>query len=152
MANENIISGKVIHILEKQSGDSKKRPGEKWYRQEYVLETMEEYPRQICFQLWGEDRIQQANLQLGDFITVSINISSREYGGKWYTSIDGRFVTKGDPNMMGGVQQPSYPQANNPYAAPYTQPPTMGGFPNPSNIPGEYAQPGTSSIPDDLPF
>lgn len=98
--NENTITGKIIQILDLVSGDSKRREGEKWYRQEYILETMEEYPRKVCFQLWGADRINGANLQLGDMIRLTFNLESREYNGRWYTSVNGRMVEK-NPNVGG---------------------------------------------------
>ncbi len=135
--NENMISGRVIHIMEPISGDSKRRPGEKWHRQEYVLETQEEYPKQVCFELWGEDRIKQANIQMGDYITVSFSLQSREYNGRWYTSVRGKFVTKGEPAgmMQGqGVGMPQQP------AAP------MGGMPSTNN------NFGGQDANDDLPF
>ncbi len=144
MTNENTISGRVTHVLELVSGDSKRRPGEKWYRQEYVIETMEEYPKSVCFELWGEDRIKQANIQEGDFITVSFNVQSREYNGRWYTSVRGRFVTKGDPNAMSnpGMGMPQQPGA------------PMGGFPqqNQQGMPGTNNNFGGQDPNDDLPF
>lgn len=144
MMNENTISGRITHVLELVSGESKRRPGEKWYRQEYVLETQEEYPKSVCFELWGEDRIKQANIQEGDFVTVSFNLQSREYNGRWYTSVRGRFVTKGDPNAMmtpGMPQQPGAPMGGG------FGPQQQTGMPQTDNNFG-----GQGGGNDDLPF
>lgn len=138
--NENTITGKIIHVLDLISGDSKRREGEKWYRQEYVLETMEEYPRKVCFQLWGKDRIDGANIQLGDMIRLTYNLESREYNGRWYTSVNGRMVEKnpgmGEPNPYAG----GMPETNN----------NFGGTQNFGGNTQGFG--GNNSSTDDLPF
>ena len=55
--------------------------------QSYVLETQEQYPRKVHFELFGEDRIKANPCQLDDIVTVSFDIESREFNGRWYTSI-----------------------------------------------------------------
>ncbi|MDO5035740.1 MAG: DUF3127 domain-containing protein [Porphyromonas sp.] len=144
--NNNSITGKITHVLELQSGDSRKRPGEKWYKQEYVLETFSEWPRQVCFQLWGEDRIKQANIQMDDVVTVQFELSSREYNGRWYTNVDGRFVTKGMPeqNNAPGYGQPQPGYGQQPNFGP--QAPASNSMPQTDN------QFGQSQESDDLPF
>jgi hypothetical protein len=52
-----------------------------------VLETIEQYPRKVCFEVFGSDRIQQFACKEGDEVTVSFDIESREFNGRWYTSI-----------------------------------------------------------------
>lgn len=80
------VTGRIIAVLPEQGGVSK--AGNTWKKQEYVLETHDQYPKKICFQLFGEDRIAQAHIQPGEELTVSFDINSREYQGRWYTSID----------------------------------------------------------------
>ena len=55
--------------------------------QSYVLETQEQYPRKVHFEVFGEDRIKANPCQLDDIVTVSFDIESREFNGRWYTSI-----------------------------------------------------------------
>ena len=55
------ITGKIIAVLEPRGGVSK--TGNPWKVQEYVLETNEQYPRKMCFDVFGEDKIQQFNIQ-----------------------------------------------------------------------------------------
>lgn len=160
-SDNNTITGKITHVLEHMTGESKRKPGEMWHKQEYVLETFAEWPRQVCFQLWGEDRINQANIQLGDIVTVQYELSSREYNGRWYTSVDGRFVTKGMPQEQVpqyGQQAPQY-GAGQPNFGPN---PNFGPQQQQPNAPippaGGVAMPqtqnnfGEASQPDDLPF
>lgn len=80
------IKGKIIHVLPLQEGVS--RAGNKWKKREYVLETQEQYPRKVCFDFFG-DKVDQYPVEIGDDITLSFDIESREYNGRWYTGIHG---------------------------------------------------------------
>ena len=80
------ITGKIIQVLPLMGGVSK--AGNEWKKQEYILETHDQYPRKVCFQVFGADRITQMNIQPGEELTVSIDIDSREYQGRWYTNIN----------------------------------------------------------------
>ena len=52
------ITGRIIAVLPVQGGISKN--GNEWKKQEYVLETHDQYPKKVCFQIFGADRIDQA--------------------------------------------------------------------------------------------
>lgn len=80
------VEGKVIQFIGERSGTSK--AGNPWKVKEYVLETNENYPRKIAFDFFG-DRADQFPLNVGDEIRLSFDIESREYQGRWYTSIRG---------------------------------------------------------------
>lgn len=80
------IKGKVILALPEVSGTSK--TGNAWKKREYVLETQDSFPRKVHFDFFG-DRADQYPLNVGDDITLSFDIESREFNGKWYTSIRG---------------------------------------------------------------
>lgn len=79
------LSGKVIAVLEARSGISK--TGNPWKVQEYVIETHDQYPRRMCFDVFGEDKINQFKIQLGEELNVSFDVDAREYQGRWYNSI-----------------------------------------------------------------
>jgi hypothetical protein len=85
------ITGKVIECLPLKSGQSAN--GE-WRKQDYVLETSSEYPKKVCFMAWG-DKIEQFAIQKGDNLTVSIDLESREYNGRWYTDVKAWKVSRG---------------------------------------------------------
>ena len=76
------ITGKIIAVLPERGGVSK--TGNEWKMQEYVLETHEQYPRKMCFNVFGADKISQFNIQAGEEMTVSFDINAREYNGRWY--------------------------------------------------------------------
>ena len=77
------ISGKIIELLPEKSGQSAN--GE-WRKQEFILETEAQYPKKICFMVWG-DKIDDFKIQQGENLSVSIDIESREYNGRWYTDV-----------------------------------------------------------------
>ncbi len=77
------ISGKITRILPEKSGKSAKGG---WRKQEYILETEGQYPKQICFMVWG-DKIDEFKIQAGQALQVSIDIESREYNERWYTDV-----------------------------------------------------------------
>lgn len=81
------ITGKIIVALEPRSGVSK-ATGNAWKMQEFVLETIEEqYPKKMLFNIFGEDKLQQAAINVGDVVTVSFDVNAREYNGRWYNDI-----------------------------------------------------------------
>ena len=77
------ISGKIIKALDVRSGISQ-RTGNKWMSQEFVIETHEQYPKHCVFRVFGEDRLKQFNIQVGEELTVSFDIDAREYQGRWF--------------------------------------------------------------------
>lgn len=95
------ITGSIIEVLEEQSGQSAKGG---WRKQQYVLETKEQYPKKICFMVWG-DKIDDFSINKGQDLEVSIDIESREFNGRWYTDVKAWKVTQagGAPAQSAGV-------------------------------------------------
>jgi len=137
------ISGKIIQKLPLQSGESK-TSGKPWQVQAYVLETQEQYPRKVCFEIFGEQRIKDNPCEIDDIVTVSFDIESREFNGRWFTSIRAWKVQQGivDPN----AQPAAAPQAA---AAPAAQP--MPQLAAAANVEAFDPAPSGEST-DDLPF
>lgn len=88
------ISGKIIAVLPMATGQGKNGT---WRSQDYVLETADQYPKKVCFNLFG-DKIDQFPMSIDDQVNVSFDIESREYNGRWYTSIRAWKVEKGAIN------------------------------------------------------
>jgi hypothetical protein len=131
------ISGKIIAVLEARSGQSR-TTGNMWMSQEYVLETSEQYPKRICFNVWGEDKIKQFNIQNGQELTVSFDINAREYQGRWYNDIR---AWKVEPFSVGA-----------PAATPVSQVPAADSFAAQTAAPSATSFESTDSQTDDLPF
>ena len=55
--------------------------------QEFVIETQDHYPRKCMFSVFGEDRLREMNIQVGEELVVSFDIDAREYNGRWYNDV-----------------------------------------------------------------
>lgn len=97
------ITGKVTRILPEQSGESRNGP---WRKQEFVLETEGNYPKQVCIAQWGET-IEQFGIQEGETVTAHIDIQSREYNGRWYTDVKAWRVERPQSARSGGAPTPA---------------------------------------------
>ena len=78
------ISGKLIKLLPKQTGEGKNGP---WSKQDFVIETSEQFPKKICFSAWGEKATQIESISEGTDLKVSFDVQSREYNDRWYTDL-----------------------------------------------------------------
>jgi Protein of unknown function (DUF3127). len=79
------ITGSLIKKLSVQSGNSAR--GE-WQKQEFIVETHENFPRKVCFNVWGADKVSDlASYREGENIKVSFNVESREFKERWYTEL-----------------------------------------------------------------
>jgi hypothetical protein len=78
------ISGKLIKKLDVQSGEGSRGT---WSRQDIIIEIPGQFPRSVCLSLWGEQVNEATRYNIGDILKVSFNIESREFNGKWYTSV-----------------------------------------------------------------
>ena len=79
------IQGKTIVVLPERSGVSQR--GNQWRSISYVLETQEQYPKKLAFDVTN-DKIDQLNIQLGEILTVQFDINAREYNGRWFNSVN----------------------------------------------------------------
>ena len=96
------LTGKIVQSLPEKSGTSARG---QWRKQEYILEVPGDYPKQVCFMVWG-DKIDQFGVQQGQEVTVSIDLESREYNGRWYTDVKAwRVVPAGEGDAMAGGDQ-----------------------------------------------
>lgn len=86
------LKGKIIEVLEEKSGTSARGP---WRKQEYIIEIPGDYPKQVCFMVWG-DKIDQLAIEEGQELTVHFDLESREYNGRWYTDVKAWRVERED--------------------------------------------------------
>lgn len=130
------ITGKIIAALEPRSGTSA-RTGNPWKSQEFVIETHEQYPKKCVFRVFGEDRLNQFNIQVGQELTVSFDIDAREYQGRWFNDISAwRVLPAATDTAATPAAAPSYAAPAAPQPAATTPAPTVA----------------EASAEDDLPF
>lgn len=134
------ITGKIIAALQPRSGTSA-RTGNTWKSQDFVIETHDQYPRKCVFTVFGEDRLNEMNLQVGAEVTVSFDIDAHEYNGRWYNDI----------RAWRAVPAQTAPAA--PAAAASAAPAAAPGYAAPAApAAGEAPADDPFSAADDLPF
>lgn len=133
------VQGKVIQILPQQTGQGRNGA---WRKNKFVIETQAQYPKKIAIDVWG-DKFDSMPVQVGNMVTASIDVESREYNGNWYTDVKAWKV------VPAGAQQAA-PQA--PQQAPVPQPQAAGPR-DTSGIPaGKEPDFPAEDYEDDLPF
>lgn len=80
------IKGRLVQILPLQSGTSK--AGNGWSKQEFIIESDEQFPKKVCFTLFGDKVSLLEGLAVGAQVEVAFNLESREFNGKWYSNIN----------------------------------------------------------------
>ena len=100
------LTGKIVQVLPEKSGTSARG---NWRKQEYVIEIPGDYPKKVCFMVWG-DRIDQFQIQEGQELTVAIDLESREYHGRWYTDVKAwRIAPTGQEDAPPAMEEPPPP-------------------------------------------
>ncbi|MCD7962246.1 MAG: DUF3127 domain-containing protein [Rikenellaceae bacterium] len=121
------IQGIVYRVLPVIKGTSAR--GE-WMKQEVVLELQNEFNRKVCISFWGDKVQDVAKMREGTNVSVSVNIESREYNGRWFTEVRAWKI--------------SFPNENSP--TPHADLPPL----NVSDFEGGNS--GSTEEIDDLPF
>ena len=135
------LTGKIIAVLEPRGGVSN-RTGNSWKSQDFVIEVPGQYPKKCVFTVFGEDRLNQFNIQMGEELTVSFDIDAHEYNGRWFNDIRAYSVVR-------GAAVP--PVAGAPEASPFPPQQPMGGADATSPFPPAQ-EPAAEGSTDDLPF
>lgn len=138
------ITGRIILALPERSGVSARGA---WKSQSFVIETQDQYPRKMVFDVFGEERLQRFNIQAGDDVTVFFDIDAHEYNGRWFNNIRAYDVRRVDANMVAAAA-PAAAAAPQPFA----QTPQAAPQGNAQAAQFPPAQPESSDSADDLPF
>lgn len=136
------IFGKIICALPIRSGVSAKA-GNPWQLATYVLETQDQYPKRMVFDVFGQDNIAKFNIQVGESLTVSFDIDAHEHQGRWFNSVRCWSVFHGTPQPVVTPQPSVLPPVG-------AQGSALGVPIPPGPLTGTPAQPAGGS--DRLPF
>lgn len=82
------FTGKIIAAGQVQSGTSQN--GTQWSSCEYVIEELnQQYPARAVIQVYGSDKLQQFNIQVGEIITAHIGLKAHQSkDGRWFNQLD----------------------------------------------------------------
>mgnify|MGYP001075939395 CR=1 FL=1 len=79
------LIGKLVKKLPQEEGQG--RNGQ-WVKGAFVVETEEQYPKKVCFTVWGEKMINALTaIKEDDQIKVYFSVESREHNERWYTDL-----------------------------------------------------------------
>jgi hypothetical protein len=129
------LIGKLIKILPVQSGTSARGV---WSKQDFIIETQEQYSRKICISAWGERVNELSMISEGDLLKVNFTLESREFNERWYTDVRAWRIERQGAS-----------------AAPFVPAPVQsvaGVAPTPPAAPAGDAYGASQQEADDLPF
>lgn len=110
------LQGKTVAVLELVSGTS--NAGNPWQKREFVIETPGQYPKKICFLLFG-DKVNECP-QVGETVKVSFDIESREWNTRWFTNLNAWKVERqqgaDSASLRSRTEQPQQPAPATPPA------------------------------------
>ena len=78
------FEGNLVKVLPEVTGQGKNGV---WVKQDFVLETEEQYPKKACFTAWGDKAADLKTYSLGEKLKISFSVESREYNERWYTDL-----------------------------------------------------------------
>ena len=97
------ITGKLISKLERETGVSK--TGKTWEKQSILVEQDVDYNKEVAISFFGDKIKKIRDIEVGSDVSVSINLSSREYNGKYFHNIDGWFIAKLGQETVGEIPE-----------------------------------------------
>ena len=88
------VTGTITKVLEVEQGTSK--AGKEWQKLSFILDTKTEYNNIYCFEMFGEEKVNQFNQynKVGDEVEVSFNVSTNEWKDKYFTTLSAWKVFK----------------------------------------------------------
>ena len=82
------ITGKVVKKFDIQEGITKQ--GTKWTKQEILIAQTDSYNSEVVIAgITEKSIISISRLKEGDDVSISVNVNSREFNGKYYTNLTG---------------------------------------------------------------
>jgi hypothetical protein len=81
------IKMRIERILDVVKLMSKDGSGKEWERFAFVGKTFGSYGRDVYVSCIGRELWERLGIEVGSSYEVSVNVSSREWSGKWYTDL-----------------------------------------------------------------
>ena len=103
------VTGKITKVLEKQSGVSK--ADKEWTKLSFILETNEAYNNLYCFEVFGTEKVEQFEKynKVGQEVKVDFNVSTNEWNGKYFTSLQAWRIFKADAEQQSAEESSDLP-------------------------------------------
>ena len=81
------VKGILTESLKIENGVSKTN-GKEWQKKVIVIKTEDKYPKEIAVEVWNAvlQKMIDDGVKKNDNLTCQINLESREYNGRYYTT------------------------------------------------------------------
>jgi len=104
------INGVIKTVLPLEKGTTK--AGTEWQKQSFIVANNDGYEGKeqiFCFEVFGEEKVQNFNKfnKVGDSVSVDFNISTNEWNGKYFTSLQSWKVSKSESSAT--IQEATTP-------------------------------------------
>lgn len=120
------LNGTVVAILPEQRFNGKNGEVVKNF---FILETKEQYPQKIKFEVFGDDKWKQMRVVTGQDVSVQFDIKGAEWQGKYFVNLQAWKVTP-----IGNGQQQASASAS-PSPAPQQQVQQYNAHTNDESLP-----------------
>jgi hypothetical protein len=100
------VKGTLQQILKLESGVSK--AGKEWKKQDFILVTNEQFPKTVCFTLFGDKISLIEGINAGSEVEVFFSLESRDFNGKWYHNINAWKIEKAGAVNAAGNYPPQF--------------------------------------------
>ena len=97
------IIGKLVQKYERETGVS--NSGKTWEKQSILVEQNVDYNKEVVISFFGDKIKKIIDIEVVTDVSVSINLSSREYNGKYFHNIDGWFIAKLGQETVGEAEE-----------------------------------------------
>ncbi len=91
------VTGKITKVLPIEKGQKKDGSGE-WQKLQFVLDNNAQYNNIFCFEVFGDEKVENFNKynKVGDVVKVDFNVSTNEWKGRYFTSLQAWKIFKAD--------------------------------------------------------
>jgi hypothetical protein len=79
-ANQLTINARIVEI-------GSAAQGENWTKQDFTVETIEQFPKTINIHVWNDKLDQLNRCRVNDIVNCKINVSSRKHENRYYTEV-----------------------------------------------------------------
>lgn len=103
------VTGNITKVLEVQSGTSK--DGKEWQKQLFLVDNNEKFNNIFCFEIFGSEKVENFAKynKLGDVVEVEFNVSTNEWQGKYFTSLQAWKIMKAKSEGVSDAPFPTIP-------------------------------------------
>ena len=93
------VTAKITKVMEATSGTS--ATGKEWKKLSFLAETTEEYNNLYCFEVFGEEKVDNFLKfnKIGQLVDIDFNVKTNEWKDRYFTSLQAWKIFKAEDNM-----------------------------------------------------